>query len=102
MSTKVRIPNRVNPSLIDQFSPVETQALVDDGYGYILELIDLIHESMWERVQEDGWTKANDHLFAWLIDRIDLLPENEGEKLRDVMLDRGDSCHPQKESTYNE
>ena len=54
MSTKVRIPNRKIPALSDQLSPEERQTLDDAGYGDILELIDLLHQKMWERFQEDG------------------------------------------------
>ncbi len=81
MSTQVRILQRVNPALSDRLSPEKIQALVDAGYMYLLELIDLLTETMWERVQEDGWTKANERLLNWLIYRIKLLPEWESLKL---------------------
>ncbi len=90
MSTKVRIPNRINPALSDFLSPEESQALVDAGYGCTLELIDLLNQLMWERVQDDGWTTANKRLLAWLDDRVVLLPENESTKLALAVGDLGD------------
>ncbi len=81
MSFKVRILQRVNPALSDRLSPEKIQALVDAGYMYLLELIDLLNETMWERVQEDGWTKANERTLNWLRSRIHLLPEWESRQL---------------------
>jgi len=81
MSTQVRILQRVNPALSDRLSPEKIQALVDAGYMYLLELIDLLNETMWERVQEDGWTKANERLLNWLRFRIKLLPKWENGQL---------------------
>jgi len=79
---KVRkIPNRLNPALSDRLSPEKIQALVDAGYMYLLELIDLLNETMWGRVKEDGWTEANKRLLIWLRSRIKLLPERESKWL---------------------
>ena len=89
MSFKVRTPNRINPALSDLLSPEESQALVDAGYGCTLELIDLLNELMWGRLQEDGWTPANVRLRDWLLERIAPLRENVRQKLRDSMLDWG-------------
>ncbi len=82
MSTKVRIPKSKIPALSDQLSPEERQTLDDAGYGGILELIDLLHEKMWERFQEDGWLLGKEWLVAWLVVRIRVLPENESSPLR--------------------
>ncbi len=81
------IPNRINPALSDRLSPEKIPALVDAGYMYLLELIDLLNETMWGRVKEDGWTKANERLLIWLRSRIKLLPEWEsGPLLRGLDL----------------
>ncbi len=89
MSSKVRIPNRKIPALSDQLSPEERQTLDDAGYGDILELIDLLHQKMWERFQEDEWLLCKEGLMVgkpflpfWLIVRIKELPENESSPLR--------------------
>jgi len=94
-------PKRINPALSDRLSPEKLQALVDAGYVYLLELIDLLNETMWERVQEDGWTKANDRLLEWLIDRIKLLPEWEGRQLLHELDSWGD-CPYDKKVTVTE
>ncbi len=90
------IPNRINPALSDRLSPEKIQALVDVGYMYLLELIDLLNETMWGRVQEDGWTKANERLLNWLRFRIKLLPEWERRQLLQE-LDLWGDCPYDKE-----
>jgi len=88
MSFKVRTPNRIIPALADQLSPEDRQTLDDAGYGDILELIDLLHQKMWERFQEDEWLLCKVGLMVgkpflpfWLVVRMKELPENESTPL---------------------
>ena len=98
MLNRVNFPNRINPALSDRLSTERIQALVDAGYMYLLELIDLLNETMWERVQEDGWTKANERLLKWLRRRIKLLPKWESGPLLQE-LDLWGDCPYDKEVT---
>ena len=90
MLNRVNFPNRINPALSDRLSTERIQALVDAGYMYLLELIDLLNETMWGRVKEDGWTEANERLLIWLRSRIKLLPERESKWLLDALDSWGD------------
>ncbi len=51
--SKVKIPRSKIPTLSDQLSPEEVEALEADGYEILLELIDLLNEMMWKSVRED-------------------------------------------------
>ena len=85
--SKVKIPRSKIPTLSDQLSPEEVESLEADGYEILLELIDLLNETMWESVQEDGWSNANERLSHRLEHRIGLLPENQSKKLLSVLKD---------------
>ena len=85
--SRVKIPKSKIPTLSDQLSPEEVESLEADGYEILLELIDLLNETMWESVQEDGWSNANERLSHRLEHRIGLLPENQSKKLLSVLKD---------------
>jgi len=85
--SKVKIPRSKIPTLSDQLSPEEVEALEADGHEILLELIDLLNEMMWESVQEDGWSNANERLSHRLEHRIGMLPENQSKNLRSVLED---------------
>ncbi len=83
--SQVKIPRSKIPTLSDQLSPEEVEALEADGHEILLELIDLLNETMWESVREDGWSNANDRLSYRLEHRIGMLPENQSKKLLSVL-----------------
>ncbi len=85
--SKVKIPKSKIPTLSDQLSPEEVEALEADGYEILLELINLLNETMWESVQENGWSNANERLSHRLEHRIGLLPENQSKNLLSVLKD---------------
>ena len=85
--SQVKIPRSKIPTLSDQLSPEEVESLEADGYEILLELINLLNETMWESVQEDGWSNANERLSHRLEHRIGLLPENQSKKLLSVLKD---------------
>ncbi len=85
--SKVKIPRSKIPTLSDQMSPEEVEALEADGYEILLELIDLLNETMWKSVQEDWWSNANERLSHRLEHRIGLLPENQSKVLLSVLKD---------------
>ena len=85
--SQVKIPRSKIPTLSDQLSPEEVEALEADGHEILLELIDLLNETMWESVREDGWSNANDRLSYRLEHRIGMLPENQRKKLLSVLED---------------
>ncbi len=85
--SKVKIPRSKIPTLSDQLSPEEVESLEADGYEILLELINLLNETMWESVQEDGWSNANERLSHRLGDRIGMLPENQSKKILSVLED---------------
>ncbi len=85
--SQVKIPKSKIPTLSDQLSPEEVESLEADGYGILLELIDLLNETMWESVREDGWSNANERLSHRLEHRIGLLPENQSKNLLSVLKD---------------
>jgi len=82
---RVKIPKSKIPTLSDQLSPEEVEALEADGYKILLELIDLLNETMWESVRENGWSIANDRVSYRLKDRIEMLPENQSKTLLSVL-----------------
>ncbi len=82
---RVKIPKSKIPTLSDQLSPEEVEALEADGHEILLELIDLLNETMWESVREGGWSIANDRVSYGLKDRIGMLPENQSKKLLSVL-----------------
>ena len=84
---RVKIPKSKIPTLSDQLSPEEVEALEADGHEILLELIDLLNETMWESVREDGWSNANDRLSYRLEHRIGMLPEDQNKKLLSVLED---------------
>ena len=84
---RVKIPKSKIPTLSDQLSPEEVEALEADGHEILLELIDLLNETMWESVREDWWSNANERLSHRLEHRIGLLPENQSKKLLSVLKD---------------
>ncbi len=83
--SQVKIPRSKIPTLSDQLSPEEVEALEADGHEILLELIDLLNETMWESVREGGWSNANDRLSYRLEHRIGMLPENQSKKLLSVL-----------------
>jgi len=85
--SKVKIPRSKIPTLSDQLSPEEVEALEADGHEILLELIDLLNETMWKSVQEGGWSNANERLSHRLEHRIGLLPENQSKNLLSVLKD---------------
>jgi len=82
---RVKIPKSKIPTLSDQLSTEEVESLEADGHEILLELIDLLNETMWESVQEDGWSIANDRVSYRLKDRIEMLPENQSKTLLSVL-----------------
>ncbi len=85
--SQVKIPRSKIPTLSDQLSPEEVEALEADGYEILLELIDLLNETMWKSVQEDWWSNANERLSHRMEHRIGLLPENQSKNLLSVLKD---------------
>ncbi len=85
--SKVKIPRSKIPTLSDQLSPEEVEALEADGHEILLELIDLLNETMWKSVQEDWWSNTNERLSYRLKDRIEMLPENQSKTLLSVLED---------------
>ena len=85
--SQVKIPRSKIPTLSDQLSPEEVESLEADGHEILLELIDLLNETMWESVREDWWSNANERLSHRLEDRIGMLPENQSKKLLSVLKD---------------
>ncbi len=83
--SQVKIPKSKIPTLSDQLSPEEIEALEADGHEILLELINLLNGTMWESVQEGGWSNANERLSHRLEHRIGLLPENQSKKLLSVL-----------------
>ncbi len=84
---RVKIPKSKIPTLSGQLSTEEVEALEADGHEILLELIDLLNETMWESVRENGWSIANDRLSYRLEHRIGMLPENQSKKLLSVLKD---------------
>ncbi len=84
---RVKIPKSKIPTLSDQLSPEEVEALEADGHEILLELIDLLNETMWKSVQEDWWSNANERLSHRLEHRIGMLPENQSKILLSVLED---------------
>ncbi len=83
--SQVKIPRSKIPTLSDQLSPEEVESLEADGYEILLELINLLNETMWKSVQEEGWSNANERLSHRLEHRIGMLPEDQSKKLLSVL-----------------